>query len=400
MVHNPDNGCCTGCGFGNPYEFFRTTGSPVNCGSIPKTHAEALAAKTGEIRLEYCRRCGLVFNSVYDVDAIDFQPGYEVSLAHSKTFSDFQSGVVEHLISTFGLNRKKILEIGCGDGSFLKMICQRGENHGIGIDPTVPITGAVKLDSGSVHFIRDFFGEKHVRQIDDFVCSLSVFEDIPTPGAFLSMLRRMIGERRPSIYFEVFNGFRSIDCGEIWSIHYEQCNYFSLPTLENLFRNAGLKVLDSGYCYQQDQYLFVEAIPDLDFDSTRNQRFQSSIEENDSVPSVISEFSKQFDQRISYWEKQLSQRKRDDQRVVLWGSGGKGISFLNSISTSDAIESVVDINPNRQGSFIPGTGQCIIAPDQLVKRPPDLIILTNPIYKKEIQSQVSELGIQAAFEFV
>jgi hypothetical protein len=390
---------CVGCGSSRLHEFFRTNNSPVNVGSIPTTRVQALAAKTGEIELVFCSDCQLVYNRVFAAELVDFQPGYEVALSHSKVFLDFQTSVAERLTKTFDLHGKRILEIGCGDGVFLKMLCQRGGNQGVGIDPTVSKVGAVDLERGSATFIRGFFSEIYASEIGDFICCLSVFEAIPQPRDFLLMLRKMIGDGQPGIYFEVFNGFRSIDSGEIWSIHYEQCNYFSLTTLENLFRDSGFKITNSGTCYQGDQYLFVEAVVDPDFDSSHSESIESDAAPT-AIPAVISEFSNGFRQRVEYWEDRLAQSKQANKSVVLWGSGGKGISFLNALSEPDAIGAVVDINPNRQGSFIPGTGHPIMAPEWLVQNPPELIILTNPIYESEIREQVADLNIDSEIDSI
>ncbi len=390
---------CVGCSSPNLFDFFQLDKSPVNCGTLPNSRKEALAARTGKIELVYCCDCELVFNQAFDGNLIDFEPGYEVALTHSKVFRDFQASVVEHLMLTFDLHGKRILEIGCGDGAFLKLICRRGANLGVGIDPTVPEIGTQKLDKGRVRFIREFFNPDFENEIGDFICSLSVFEDIPEPCKFLLMLRKMIGARQPGIYFEVFNGFRAIDSGEIWSIHYEQCNYFGLKTLEQMFRKNGFTITDSGMCYKGDQYLYIESVPDPAFDFTEG-RLETAISDHARVPSVISEFANNFQKRMVYWKQRLIKANDESDHVVLWGSGGKGISFLNAVSGTDAIAVVCDINPDRQGSFIPGTGHEIVGPKQLVGRPPDLVILSNPIYETEIRYQLDVLGMRPEFDFV
>ena len=69
-------------------------------------------------------------------------------------------------------------------------------------------------------------------------------------------------------------------------------------------------------------------------------------------------------------------------------------------ATIDEIQFVVDINPNRQGAFIPGTAQEIIAPERLLDIQPQLIILTNPIYEQEIRQQVAEMNLDCQFDIL
>ena len=82
-----------------------------------------------------------------------------------------------------------------------------------------------------------------------------------------------------------------------------------------------------------------------------------------------------------------------NKTVVVWGSGGKGITFLSSLPDAGIIDYVVDVNPDRQQRYIPMTGQEIIGPHRLTEIRPDLVIVTNALYQDEIASQLRELGI-------
>ena len=85
------------------------------------------------------------------------------------------------------------------------------------------------------------------------------------------------------------------------------------------------------------------------------------------------------------------------QRVVVWGGGAKGVTFLNTLKTQDQIEYVVDINPRKQGRYVPGTGQQIVPPEFLRDYQPDVVIVMNPIYKSEIEQIIKGLGLTAKF---
>ena len=111
------------------------------------------------------------------------------------------------------------------------------------------------------------------------------------------------------------------------------------------------------------------------------------------IPVAITNFSTLHARSVADWSRRLGEWKDRGERVVLWGSGGKGVNFLNSVNSSEVIAQVVDINPDRQGKFVPGSGQKIVPPLTLQDDPPDIVILTNPIYKEEVQRQMKELGV-------
>jgi hypothetical protein len=60
----------------------------------------------------------------------------------------------------------------------------------------------------------------------------------------------------------------------------------------------------------------------------------------------------------------------------------------------DLIDCIVDINPYRQGKFIPGVAQEIRSPEVLKEYNPDEIILMNGIYTNEIQKMLDEMGVE------
>ncbi len=45
---------------------------------------------------------------------------------------------------------------------------------------------------------------------------------------------------------------------------------------------------------------------------------------------------------------------------------------------------MVDINPYKQGMFLPGTGHEVLAPEILIEIKPDLVVVMNQIYRAEI----------------
>ena len=363
---------------------------PINVGKTEATYEAAINARRGEIELAYCPCCDLVHNIRFSHEIIGFEPGYQVALHHSKTFRDFINSVADRLIAKYKLHNKRILDIGCGDGYFLETLCKKGANYGVGIDPTIAEASVTSVEEGTVERIPDLFTTKYAQHIGDMICCQSVFEDIPKTGEFLRDLRQMIGDRNVPVYFEVFNGFRAFENEEIWSIHYEQCNYFNLRCLTKLFESAGFTVTESGSCYQSDQYLYVESVPSQTGANTMGHA-------NEGLPTSLERFARLHADLTLEWNARFKEWKEKGTSVVMWGSGGKTVSFLNSIDTQGILTRVVDINPDRQNTYLAGSGQRIDDPSVLASDKPDVIILSNSLYQKEITSQAKEMGVECDF---
>jgi hypothetical protein len=86
--------------------------------------------------------------------------------------------------------------------------------------------------------------------------------------------------------------------------------------------------------------------------------------------------------------------REDGVRVVLWGGGSKAVAFLTTLNIQDEVQYVVDINPYKQGTYMTGTGQPIVGPQFLKEYQPDAVILMNPIYRREVENQLTRLEIQ------
>jgi hypothetical protein len=82
--------------------------------------------------------------------------------------------------------------------------------------------------------------------------------------------------------------------------------------------------------------------------------------------------------------------------VFLWGAGSRGVTLLN-ILKDRRIEYAVDINPQKQGKYVPGTGQKIVNPKFLLKNHPDYTILANPAYEEEIRQIMKNFEITPKF---
>src|SRR5262249_6680386 len=62
-------------------------------------------------------------------------------------------------------------------------------------------------------------------------------------------------------------------------------------------------------------------------------------------------------------------------------------------SDISSLEFIVDVNPNKWGLYIPGSGQQVISPDSLKDYQPDVILIMNPNYYQEISTQLNSMGL-------
>lgn len=364
---------------------------PIHCNLLWPSSQEARQASRGDIWPGFCRNCGHIFNLAFKPELMEYTQAYENSLHFSPHFQEYARSLALHLIERYDLRGRDIIDIGCGKGDFLKLICKLGDNHGIGFDRSYVPEQDGEPVSEQVTFIQDFYSERYADCQADLICCRHVLEHIQFPLDFLGSIHHAMGDSGNTvIFFEVPNVMFTLRDLGIWDLIYEHCSYFSADSLAWLFRSYGFEVLDLAETYER-QFLTIEAVyrPDL---ANSTAQTEDNLRE---METLVVAFADNYRRKVDQWRRDLEQMAQAGRRVVAWGSGSKGVTFLNILETQDQIAYVVDINPRKQGMYVAGTGQKIVAPDFLAEYKPDVVIGMNPIYSREIQADLNRLGVTA-----
>ena len=85
----------------------------------------------------------------------------------------------------------------------------------------------------------------------------------------------------------------------------------------------------------------------------------------------------------------------EGRRPVIWGAGSKCVALMTTLGLGDEIEYVVDVNPFKQGKYLPGTGHQVVSPEFLQHYRPGAVLVMNSIYLDEIRQTLQSLGIDA-----
>ena len=374
---------CPNCQSGDCcHLFYQVLAVPTNSCLLVEDRRQALDFPTGDILLMLCSGCGFVFNAAWDAKRTVYSDQYEETQGFSPTFNKFNHALAEDLINNYDIHGKTVLEIGCGKGEFLSLICKLGGNRGIGYDPSF-VPARQHIEPG-VRFVREFFTENTNEIAPELLCCKMTLEHIGHTHHFLTSVRRVANRKDSIVFFQVPDVYRILKEGAFWDIYYEHCSYFSATSLKQLFLGTGFAVerIWTGY---DDQYLMIVARPEAD-------KSVVPFGDEDGVGRIVhlcGSFAAATAQSRAVWLSRLRNWAAAGQRSVLWGSGSKAVAFLTTLGIHDEIEYVVDINPYRVGKFLPGTGQRIVAPAFLRSYRPDNVIIMNPIYLREVERELA-----------
>jgi SAM-dependent methyltransferase len=381
---------CPSCKRGRLEIFHEVEAVPSNSCILLDSPAEAVAYPKGSIRLGFCPECGFISNVAFDPRLTEYSGRYEETQGFSPTFNAFHRALAERLIERYDLHGKDIVEIGCGKGEFLMLLCELGDNRGVGFDPGVKVERIQGAAADRIRFIADFYSEKYASYRGDFVACKMTLEHIHPVADFIADVRRAIGARTgTTVFFQIPDATRILrDCA-FEDVYYEHCSYFSPVSVARLFRANGFEVLGLSTEYA-GQYLTIEAraVP-----APVDQAPLAEEGDIESLAALVRDFPKRFDEKRRAWKERLRGYAERHQRVALWGAGSKAVAFLSTLGVESVIGYGVEINPYRQGHYLPGTGLPIVAPDVLSDYGPDAVIVMNPIYRDEIACQLAQMGI-------
>lgn len=377
---------CPGCGDADTTVLYQHDSVPSHGALIVPTLEEAAQTHRAHLRLCFCGQCGLIFNSAFEA----YASTYDESQGFSATFRAYADELSDRLISQYGVEGKRIVEIGCGKGDFLALLCEKGQNSGLGIDPSF---GQEPLETSAAErltFVQELYSDNNADPSADLVVCRHTLEHIRPVGEFLRLLRRTVCDDA-ILFFEVPDMYRILQETAFWDVYYEHCNYFTCGSLTRLVRRAGFDVLDVHLDYG-NQYVALEARP------SRQPSSASPLPDEEPVDLLAGEvagFAERVAEAIAHWKNVLARLAVAGRRAVVWGAGSKGVGFLTNVGTREEIPYAVDINPFKQGKYMAGTGQLIVSPEFLEQHRPDLVIVMNPVYLDEIKQSLDAMGVDA-----
>lgn len=304
-------------------ELYRQEQLPTLQNRMYDTEEEAKACPKGDIVLVEDQETGLVFNAAFRPELMTYDRNYQNEQALSPQFRRHLEIVSD--IADRCLGKQGLVEIGCGKGFFLENLLAKGFDV-TGFDPT--------YEGSNPRVHRRYFQHGIGFRAKGLILR-HVLEHIQNPLDFLLELKETNGGSG-KIYIEV-PCFQWICEHQAWfDVFYEHVNYFQIADFHRMFG----KVIESGRLFGE-QYLYVvadlETIRKPKLDVKNNVNFPKNFADNVCTPI----------------------------QSAIWGGASKGVIFaLLKERAGHPIATVIDINPAKQGKYLPATGLLVQSPDK------------------------------------
>lgn len=371
-------------------EFFNRSGTPILCNRQYASRHEAVNAPTADIMLARCERCGGIQNVRFDPLAVVYDEDYENSLHFSRRFQAYSEELAARLAADGCLRGGEVVELGCGHGEFLTLLCRRAGCRGIGYDPALTENGEPN-DDGTVSLRKQpYTAADCITDLTRLVVCRHVLEHLAEPAELLKLVRaRAASVSGIRFYFEVPNAETMLEHCGLWDVIFEHPLYFTRDSIRALLEISGY-VLTSIDLAFDDQFLSVEA-------RIGALREKDTVRMSDLSLSddTLTRFRREAAAREYHWRRFFERREQSIGPAVLWGVGSKGVSFLNALADPAHIAAAVDLNPRKQGRYVAGSGHRIVAPEALRTIEPDVVLVSNAFYRDEVESDLRALGQNA-----
>lgn len=379
----------------------------VDLGSAPPSNAyltrEALdrPERWFPLRVLVCEKCWLAQTE-------DFADAHELFDGSYAYFSSYSSSWVEHarqyvdaMASRFELGPDAlVVEVASNDGYLLQHVKARGIPC-LGVEPTAS-TAAAARDKG-IEVVDEFFGTSLGRRLAadgyaaDLTAANNVLAHVPDINDFLAGFAALLKPNGVAT-FEFPHLLRLLDGIQFDTIYHEHFSYLGMLSVDRVMRANGLTPFEVEELSTHGGSLRVFA---QRTDTGRHQP-NGSIERLmarersaglDSA-SVYAGFQEKAERARDELVMFLIEAKRAGRRVAAYGAAAKGNTLLNFAGVRpDLVRYVVDLNPSKQGKFMPGSRIPIVGPEALRnERPNDLLVLPWNLLH-EVRAQNDSLAL-------
>jgi hypothetical protein len=362
--------------------FAQRTGVPVHQNVPADSASAARGVPRGDLRLACCRSCGFIANLDFDDRLVNYQAGYENDQTYSPVFEEHTRGLIASLIAA-GCKETFVLEIGAGQGQFLRRLCVEGDNRGQGFDPAY--IGPGSTDGGRVTFVRELYEGQPPAETPHIVVCRHVLEHVADPMTLLRHIRDGVKGKHPvRIAFEMRTVDWVLEQMMVQDFFYEHCSYFTQQSLRFAFERVGFTNVVTKPIFG-GQYLWATAECNTPGPRSHPRR------EAAALLGVVERYQRYEERNGAALQVKL-ERLRAAGPVAIWGAGAKGVTYLNMVDPdAEKVDCSVDVNPKKQGKFVVGTGHPIVSPEQMVARGVRGVLVMNPIYLEEVRQMMHAL---------
>ena len=324
---------------------------------------------------------------------------YAYFSSYSETWLNHAKVYARLMIDRFGFTTKShVVEIASNDGYLLRYFKEKNIPV-LGVEPAHNV--AQVATAAGIPTMVKFFSVETAKELvnegkqADLLVGNNVLAHVPALNDFVEGMKIAL-KPRGIITMEFPHLMRLMEANQFDTIYHEHFSYFSFITVEKVFNAHGLTIFDVEELSTHGGSLRIYACHTEDISKPIDKRISKLRDREKNAGFRNLDHYLSFADRVRETKRNildfLIRVKREKKTIVGYGAPAKGNTLLNYCGVStDFVDYTVDLNPHKQGHYLPGSHIPIYSPDKIKDTRPDYLLIFPWNLKEEIMGQMSHV---------
>lgn len=369
-------------------------GNQALTGVFPKNPADPITE--GPLKLVWCPESGLLqLSHSYDLGEM-YGDNYGYRSGLNRSMVEHLSQKIHELERISNLTAgDAVLDIGSNDATSLKAYQTTGISR-IGIDPTGKKFSRYYTDG--IQLVPDFFSAAAYQRTRTkpakIVTSIAMFYDLEDPVDFARQVESILAPggiwHFEQSYMPSMLRMVSYD-----TVCHEHLEYYSLGVVQRILEAANMRVIDVKMNGVNGGSFAVTAARQTDPRQTSEAVVEWLLEQEErlglSTPKPYRDFEERVFRHRSDLRRLLEVLKADGKKVLGYGASTKGNVVLQFCGIGpDLLSCIADVNPDKFGSYTPGTAIPIVSEEAAKRMNPDYYLILPWHFREGIVRREAE----------
>ena len=371
--------------------------SPI-ANNLLQNSSENLHNETYPLCTMTCDKCSLVQLSLSINREKLFPDDYVYHSSYSSSWLEHCKIYAEKMAMFLDLGKNDyVIEIASNDGYLLEYFKNMGVGV-LGVEPAGDVAETA-LEKG-IPTLIEFFGYDTALKLSAsykprLVIGNNVLAHVPDLHDFIKGFAALISDEGV-ITFEFPHLLNLIRNNQFDTIYHEHYSYLSLMSLIPLFAVHKLKIFDVEKLSTHGGSIRIFVAKESSAWEIKASVNHTVKEENEFDPrrkDVYETFQSNAITAKSEFLEEIHNLKRNNKKIAAYGAAAKGLTFLNFCGIDGStIEYIVDLNPNKQNKYMPGSNIPVVSIDFFLQNQPDVLLVLAWNLAGEIKAQLSSVS--------